>query len=102
MNMISKIESEGASPPKLVTRFHKLPQSAGVFVVSLEKDGPAAAAGLREGDIIVSFDSTAITSLDDLHRALTEERIDSFATLGVLRDQQRTDVVVRISDRARH
>ena len=28
-----------------VTRFHKLSQSTGVFVISLEKDGPAGAAG---------------------------------------------------------
>jgi S1-C subfamily serine protease len=84
-----------------VTRFHKLPQSTGVFVVSLEKDGPAAAAGLREGDIIVSLDAIPVASLDELHRALTEERIDTFATLGVLRDQRPLDVPVRIGTRSR-
>ena len=82
-----------------VTRFHKLSQSTGVFVISLEKDGPAGAAGVRDGDIIVSLDSIAVSTVDDLHRALTEERIGSFATLGVLRDQQRFEVVVRIGDR---
>ena len=82
-----------------VTRFHKLSQSTGVFVISLEKDGPAGAAGLRDGDIIVSLDSIAVSTVDDLHRALTEERIGSFATLGILRDQQRVAVVVRIGDR---
>jgi S1-C subfamily serine protease len=84
-----------------VTRFHKLPQATGVLVISLERDGPARVAGLREGDIIVAFDTNAISSLDDLHRALTEDRIGTFATLGLLRDQQRLDVTARIGDRSR-
>ena len=84
-----------------VTRFHRLSQATGVLVISLEQDGPARSAGLRDGDVIVSLDGTTIASVDDLHRALTEDRIGSFATLGVLRDQQRIDVTVRIADRAR-
>jgi len=82
-----------------VTRFHKLSQSTGVFVISLEKDGPAAGAGVRDGDIIVSLDSITVSTVDDLHRALSEERIGSFATLGVLRDQQQVAVAVRIGER---
>ena len=84
-----------------VTRFHRLSQATGVLVISLEQDGPARTAGLRDGDIIVSLDATTIASVDDLHRALTEDRIGSFATLGLLRDQQRIDLTVRIADRAR-
>ncbi len=84
-----------------VTRFHQLAQATGVLVISLEQDGPARAAGLREGDIIVSLDTVPIPSLDDLHRTLIEERIGTFATLGLLRDQQRLDVIVRIGDRSR-
>ena len=76
-----------------VTRFHKLSQSTGVFVISIEKDGPAGVAGVRDGDIIVSLDSLTVSTVDDLHRALIEERIGSFATLGILRDQQRIEVV---------
>jgi S1-C subfamily serine protease len=84
-----------------VTRFHKLSQATGVLVISLEQDGPARVAGLREGDIVVALDTFTIASLDDLHRALTEDRIGTFATLGVLRDQFRIDLTVRIGDRAR-
>ena len=84
-----------------VTRFHRLSQATGVLVISLEQDGPARAAGLREGDIIVALDEFPIPSLDDLHRTLTEDRIGTFATMGLLRDQQRLDVTVRIGHRAR-
>ena len=84
-----------------VTRFHRLSQATGVLVISLEQDGPARVAGVREGDIIISFDAVPISSLDALHRTLTEDRIGTFATMGLLRDQQRLDASVRIGDRPR-
>jgi S1-C subfamily serine protease len=82
-----------------VTRFHKLSQSTGVFVISVEKSGPAAAAGVREGDLLVSLDKEVVSGVDDLHRLLIEDRIGTRVTLGVLRDQQRIDIDVRVSDR---
>jgi S1-C subfamily serine protease len=83
-----------------VTRFHRLTQATGVLAISVEAGGPAAAAGLRDGDIVVSLDTTPIASLDDLHRHLTEDRIGTTATLGVLRDSQRIDLRVMIADRS--
>ena len=82
-----------------VSRFHKLTQTAGVLVISLETDGPAKAAGLREGDILVSLDSHAVTSLDDVHRWLTEDRIGQRAILGVLRGAERLDLALTVADR---
>jgi len=82
-----------------VTRFHRLSQPSGVFVISVEADAPAQAAGLREGDIIVSLDSTPIASLDDLHRLLTGARIGTTASLGILRGAGRLDLTVSIADR---
>ena len=83
-----------------VTRFHRLAQPTGVLVISLEADGPASGAGIREGDIIVSLDTLAVASLDDLHRLLTEDRIGATVKLGILRGPERLDVSVRIADRA--
>ena len=84
-----------------VTRFHRLTQAGGVLVISVEPDGPARAAGLRDGDIIVSLEQNAVTSLDDLHRLLTEDRIGATVVLGVLRGVERLDVRVTIADRSR-
>ncbi|MGH9373604.1 MAG: S1C family serine protease [Vicinamibacterales bacterium] len=83
-----------------VTRFHRLTQAGGVFVISLEAEGPGRRAGVAEGDIIVSLDSIPIASLDDLHRVLTEDRIGTAATLGILRGALRIDVTVTIAPRA--
>jgi S1-C subfamily serine protease len=82
-----------------VSRFHHLSQTSGVLVISLEADGPARAAGLRDGDVIVSLDEHAVTSLDDLHRLLTEERIGATVTLGVLRGVERIDLRIAIADK---
>jgi S1-C subfamily serine protease len=82
-----------------LSRFHRLTQDAGVLVISLEPDGPAQAAGLREGDILVSFDGQPITSLDEIHRLLTEDRIGRRVILGVLRGTERLDVRLVVSDR---
>jgi S1-C subfamily serine protease len=84
-----------------VTRFHRLPQEAGVLVISIEPDGPAGRAGVREGDIIVSLDEAAITTLDDLHRSLTEARIGTTANIGILRGPDRLTLPVSIVVRAR-
>jgi S1-C subfamily serine protease len=83
-----------------VTRFHRLDQASAVLVISLEPDGPAVAAGLRDGDLIVSFDGMAVENLDDLHRLLTEARIGTRARIGVLRGTARLDLEVPVRERS--
>ena len=82
-----------------VTRFHRLSQAGGVLVVSLEPNGPAHSAGIREGDILVGLDAQQISSIDDLHRVLTEGRIGTVGTLSFLRGVERMAVTVGIGDR---
>jgi S1-C subfamily serine protease len=91
----------GQSVPLLrrVTRYHKLAQVGAVLVTSVEKGGPADTAGIRDGDLLVSFDELVIESLDDLHRALTDDRIGTRATLGILRGTSRLDLVANIHER---
>src|SRR5580765_7298120 len=58
-----------------VVRFYNLAIETGVHVVSVEKDSPAAKAGLRVGDVIVAFNSQPIGSVHDLHKILVGEQI---------------------------
>jgi S1-C subfamily serine protease len=92
----------GQSVPLLrrVTRFHRLAQSGGVLVTSVEANAPAGAAGVREGDVIVAFDGDAVESLDDLHKLLTEGRIGTQVNLTVLRQADRLTVSVSVQERA--
>lgn len=91
----------GQSVPLLrrVTRFHRLAQAGGVLVTSLEPNAPAAAAGVREGDLIVAFDDRPVETLDDLHRLLTEAVIGTAVGLTLLRDATRITVTLTVAER---
>jgi len=83
-----------------VVRYHELTVETGVFVVSLEPDGPAARAGIRDGDLIVGFGGKPISGIDDLHRLLTEEQADVPAEVVVIRNQrQKKTLTIRPSFR---
>ena len=71
--------------PRRVVRFHQLGAESGVRVESILAGGPAAAADLKKGDVIVTFDDVPVGSVDDLHRLLTEERAGKSLSLAYLR-----------------
>jgi S1-C subfamily serine protease len=75
-----------------VVRYFGLEQSSGVMAGNLLEGGPAARAGIREGDVIVSFDNSPVTSVDDLHRLLTEAYVGRHAAMGILRGTEMTTV----------
>lgn len=55
-----------------------------IRIRSLEKEGPAAKAGLREGDVVLSIDGRPVTGVDDLIRLLDGDKIGSAVVLSVL------------------
>ena len=73
-----------------IVRFHKLQNERSVFVISVEKNSPAERSGLQEGDIIILFKDKPVTSIDDLHRLLTEPEAGVTSRLTVLR---RTEIM---------
>src|SRR3954463_11435879 len=75
--------------PRGVARANQLAVSSGVFIVSVESGSPAAAAGLRDGDVMIAFAGEPVTGIDDLHRLLTEERIGAAAAVTALRSASR-------------
>ncbi|MEP6997107.1 MAG: trypsin-like peptidase domain-containing protein [Betaproteobacteria bacterium] len=73
---------------RIVRHFDLVHESA-VRVSNVEKDSPAAAAGMRTGDLIVAFGGESVTGIDDLQRLLTGRRIGDAADVVVLRRDQR-------------
>ncbi|HVE77852.1 MAG TPA: trypsin-like peptidase domain-containing protein [Gemmatimonadaceae bacterium] len=64
---------------------HQLAMPGGVLVTGVEPGGPAEHAGVRQGDVIVGFETQPVRGIDDLHRLLTAERIGVRTRLTLLR-----------------
>src|SRR6266702_2447311 len=75
-----------------IVRFYGLPLETGVLVVSVEKNSPAERAGLRQGDLIVAFDSQPIGTVHHLHKVLVSEQINVSASLTIIRHTEKLDV----------
>jgi S1-C subfamily serine protease len=88
------VAGENVPVSRALARANQLIATSGVRVASVEADGPAAAAGLKEGDVILAFGGEAIAGLDDLHRRLTDDRIGLPSTLTILRDGRRRQITV--------
>ncbi|HEY1813152.1 MAG TPA: trypsin-like peptidase domain-containing protein [Kofleriaceae bacterium] len=70
---------------------HGLGASA-VEVQSVERDSPAARAGLVDGDLIVRFGDAPILGVDELHRVLRDQAAGTATRLAVIRRGQRLDL----------
>jgi len=70
----------------------------GALVAGVERDSPAARAGLRAGDVIVRFDDRPIQSPADLQRAAAMARPGTRATLTVRRDGGERRIEVRLGE----
>jgi serine protease Do len=78
----------------------QLAQRWGVIVADVKPDGPAAAAGLRVQDIVLTADDRRIETLPQLSSALYLHRLDQVLKLEILRgDQKKTLYVPAIEHR---
>jgi S1-C subfamily serine protease len=77
-----------------IVRYFNLSNETGVLVTGTEPDSPAARAGLRDGDLIIAFNDFPIAGVDDLHRQLTDERVDAAATMSVVRGTEKLDLAI--------
>ena len=70
-----------------------------VRITELDPTGPAALAGLRTGDVILTIDDIAIDGADDLVRRLGAGRIGKFAQVTALREGKVERFYVRLEER---
>ncbi|WP_228126757.1 S1C family serine protease [Candidatus Viadribacter manganicus] len=76
-----------------------LSSESGVLVVAVSSGGPGEAAGLEEGDLILSLDGEATASVDAIHKLLTRDRIGRSVELDVLRNGARTKLKLAVTAR---
>ena len=81
-----------------------LAQRSAVRLRSVEPGSAAALAGLKDGDILLGFDGIDIDSVDRLHQALDESRLNRDCQVRILRGiaaPQLLYLTVRPTERAR-
>ncbi len=88
------IGAQTAAVPRALARHHRLSADSGVKVLSVEADGPAAAAGVLTGDVIVGLGGAPVADADDLQRLLGGAAVGRGATLVVLRLTDRLELTV--------
>lgn len=71
---------------------------SGAVVQTIKSGGPAAAAGLRTGDVITRFNGRTVTSSDDLLQALAGARPGQSASVTYQRSGSNHDVQVRLGE----
>jgi S1-C subfamily serine protease len=62
---------------------------SGVEILAIEPDGPADRAGLEVEDVVVAFGDESVSSVDDLHKYLTESPVGKAVRVDVIRDGRR-------------
>lgn len=72
---------------------------AGVVVGSIIEGSAAEAAGLRPGDLILSFDGTDVTTMEGLIVALRFYRVGDTVTFTVDRDGDATELPIELMER---
>jgi S1-C subfamily serine protease len=72
-----------------VVRFYRLPVESGVMVSQVEAGGAADKAGVRPNDIVIAFGEHPISSIDTLHKLLSDEHADVKTPVTILRGAEK-------------
>jgi S1-C subfamily serine protease len=83
------IAAQQIAIPRRLRHAAELSQESAVLAASIEAGSPAANAGVKSRDIILSLDGTAITGGDDLIRVLAGDKIGRTVEIEILRGGSR-------------
>jgi S1-C subfamily serine protease len=85
--------------PRRVANAAGSSQTTAVIVQSVEPEAPAARAGLRSGDILLSLDGSAMTGPDALLRRLASDTIGTAMNVRLIRNGRFLELEVRPDER---
>jgi C-terminal processing protease CtpA/Prc len=73
-------------------------QGSGVIVNRVSADSPAERAGIRKGDVIVSFNSRSVDSPSELTDVVRAARVGQVVSVTVVRDGSRRSLSARLGE----
>ena len=77
----------------------KLKEERGVEVTMVDRDAPAGKAGLKEHDVILSFNGDKVDDADDLREKIRDTSAGKKVTLGISRDGKPMNIDVTMTTR---
>src|SRR5205085_678291 len=77
----------------------KLKDDNGVEVTMVDQDAPAGKAGIKEHDVILSVNGSAVQSVEQLRRMIREIPSGRVVTLGLIRGGQPLTLKAQLTDR---
>jgi S1-C subfamily serine protease len=83
--------------PELASQFG-LSDVRGVVVNAVTSNGPAGRAGVRQGDVILAVDGTAVTDGNTLRNRIASTAPGTDVTLTIFRDKREQQVRVRLGE----
>jgi serine protease Do len=70
----------------------------GALVAGVTEDGPAAKAGIKSGDVILTFNDHPVEEMRDLPRIVAETAIDKQSKIVVLRNGKQVELKVKVGE----
>jgi S1-C subfamily serine protease len=95
------IAAQQIAIPRRLRHAAELSQESAVLAASVEAGSPAARAGVKARDIILSLDGTAITGGDDLIRVLAGDKIGRTVEIEILRNGSRLTLPLMPEERTK-
>ena len=91
------VDTRDVTPDRLADL--KLKEEHGVEVTTVDQDAPAGKAGIKEHDVILNLNGTAVESVEQLRRMFREVPPGRVVTLGISRNGQPLTLKAQLADR---
>lgn len=94
------IVAEHVVLPQRIRHALGLSQASAIGIRSVQAKGPAEAAGLKSGDIMIALDGVAIAGVDDVSRVLDAKHINQKTVATVLRAGEKLEFAIVPEERS--
>ncbi|MBW3632747.1 MAG: S1C family serine protease [Chloroflexi bacterium] len=95
------VGAQGVRLPEALTRALANGQEQGLLIVSVETGGPADAAGLMLGDVILAIDGETVGQVEQLQERLTGDRVGKSVPIRIARGGEPREIGVTVGERQR-